>query len=173
MLHSRQPLLIRENVAQEAAAWAWNHVPDMGCFCAVPLVLYDRAMGVIAVHSRMEHAFDEGHLELMRVLASEATIALENARLFRGEQTKSRHLSLLNNISRNTIATLNPDEMLARIAGELEAGLIYDHIGIGVLDYATKEVVIQAQAGKRRETWRAAEFHLVKAWLAASREAVK
>jgi diguanylate cyclase (GGDEF)-like protein/putative nucleotidyltransferase with HDIG domain len=40
--------------------------------------------------------------------------------------------------------------MLSRIAAELEAGLTYDHIGIGVLDYATKEVVIQAEAGKRR-----------------------
>ena len=150
VLHSRQPLLIRENVVQAASELGAEPVQEMACFCAVPLVLYDRAIGVIAVHSRLEHAFDADHLELMRVLASEATIALENARLFRGEQTKSRHLTLLNNISKNAIATLNPDEMLARIAAELEAGLSYDHIGIGVLDYATKEVVIQAEAGKRR-----------------------
>jgi len=32
-------------------------------------------------------------------------------------------------------------------------GLTYDHIGIGVLDYATREVVIQAEAGKRRGAW--------------------
>ena len=150
VLHSRQPLLIREHVAETASGLGAEPVQEMGCFCAVPLVLYDRAVGVIAVHSRLEHAFDEDHLELIRVLASEATIALENARLFRGEQAKSRHLALLNNISKNAIATLNPDEMLSRIAAELEAGLTYDHIGIGVLDYATKEVVIQAEAGKRR-----------------------
>lgn len=150
VLHSRQPLLIRENVPQAASELGAEPVQEMGCFCAVPLVLYDRAIGVIAVHSKLEHAFDDDHLELIRVLASEATIALENARLFRGEQVKSRHLALLNNISKNAIATLNPDEMLSRIATELEAGLTYDHIGIGVLDYATKEVVIQAEAGKRR-----------------------
>jgi diguanylate cyclase (GGDEF)-like protein/putative nucleotidyltransferase with HDIG domain len=94
--------------------------------------------------------FDEGHQELMRVLASEACIAIENARLFREEQTKSRHLALLNNISRNAITTLNPDEMLAKIAEELEQGLTYDHIGIGLLNYSTKEVVIQTEAGRRR-----------------------
>src|SRR5205807_6162444 len=86
------------------------------------------------------------------VLASEASIAIENARLFNEERTKARHLSLLNTISRNAIATLNPDEMLAKITEQLEAGLTYDHIGIGVLDYATREVVIQAEAGKRRGT---------------------
>jgi len=86
----------------------------------------------------------------VRVLASEASIAIENARLFQEERTKARHLSLLNTISRNAIATLNPDEMLAKITEQLEDGLTYDHIGIGVLEYSTREIVIQAEAGKRR-----------------------
>jgi diguanylate cyclase (GGDEF)-like protein/putative nucleotidyltransferase with HDIG domain len=150
VLRSCQPLLISENVLEIAKQLGAEPVQEMDCFCAAPLVLYDKAIGVIAVHSRTKHAFDEEHLGLIRVLASEATIALENARLFRGEQTKSRHLSLLNNISKNAIATLNPDEMLSRIAAELERGLTYDHIGIGLLDYATKEIVVQAEAGKRR-----------------------
>jgi len=104
----------------------------------------------MAVFSNHERTFDEGHLELLRVLASEASIAIENARLFQEERTKARHLSLLNTISRNAIATLNPDEMLAKITEQLEDGLTYDHIGIGVLEYSTREIVIQAEAGKRR-----------------------
>src|SRR5256886_12887438 len=105
-----------------------------------------------SVFSDHERTFDEGHLELLRVLASEASIAIENARLFHEERTKARHLSLLNTISRNAIATLNPDEMLAKITEQLEAGLTYDHIGIGSVDYATREIVIQAEAGTRRGT---------------------
>ena len=116
----------------------------------MPLVAYDRAIGAMAVFSDHERTFDEGHLELLRVLASEASIAIENARLFQEERTKARHLSLLNIISRNAIATLNPDEMLAKIAEQLEEGLTYDHIGIAVLDYSTREIVVQAEAGKRR-----------------------
>src|SRR5437660_2875380 len=123
-----------------------------GCFCGVPLVAYDHAIGAMAVFSDDAHACDEGHLELLRVLASEASIAIENARLFNEERTKARHLALLNTISRNAIATLNPDEMLAKITEQLETGLTHDHVGIGTLDYATREVVIQAEAGKRRGT---------------------
>ena len=104
----------------------------------------------MAVQSPQERALDSGHLEMMRVLASEAVIALENSRLFREERTKSRHLTLLNNISRNIIVTLNPDEMLAKIGEELEQGLDYSHIGIGMLEYSTKEIVIQAEAGRRK-----------------------
>jgi diguanylate cyclase (GGDEF)-like protein/putative nucleotidyltransferase with HDIG domain len=40
--------------------------------------------------------------------------------------------------------------MLAKITEQLEAGLTYDHIGIGQLEYSSREIVIQAEAGKRR-----------------------
>ena len=150
VIRTRQPVLIRDNYAAEAKKLGVEPIQVNGCFCCVPLVAYDHAIGAMGVFSEHERVFDEGHLELMRVLASEASIAIENARLFHEERTKARHLSLLNTISRNAIATLNPDEMLAKITEQLEAGLTYDHIGIGVLDYATREIVIQAEAGKRR-----------------------
>src|ERR1700731_3376847 len=150
VMRTRQPLLIRENYAEELRKVGLKSRLDNGCFCGVPLLLYERVIGVMAVQSPREGAFDAGHLEMMRVVASEAVIALENARLFREERAKSRHLTLLNNISRNVITTLNPDEMLAKIAEELEQGLDYSHIGIGLLDYSNKEIVIQGEAGHRK-----------------------
>jgi diguanylate cyclase (GGDEF)-like protein/putative nucleotidyltransferase with HDIG domain len=150
IIRTRQPVLIRDNYAAEVRKLGVEPIRDGGCYCGVPLVAYDHAIGVMAIFSDNERAFDEGHLELLRVLASEASIAIENARLFNEERTKARHLSLLNTISRNAIATLNPDEMLAKITEQLESGLIYDHIGIGQLEYATREIVIQAEAGQRR-----------------------
>ena len=152
IIRTRQPVLIRDNYVAEVKKLGVEPIRTKGCFCGVPLVAYDHAIGAMAVFSDHEGAFDEGHLELLRVLASEASIAIENARLFSEERTKARHLSLLNTISRNAIATLNPDEMLAKITEQLETGLTYDHIGIGVLNYATREIVIQAEAGKRRGT---------------------
>ncbi len=150
VIRARQPVLIRENYLEEAKKLGVEPIRTKGCICVVPLVAYDHAIGAMGVFSDHDHAFDEGHLELMRVLASEASIAIENARLFNEERTKARHLSLLTTISRNAIATLNPDEMLAKMTEQLEEGLTHDHIGIGVLDYSTRELVIQAEAGSRR-----------------------
>jgi diguanylate cyclase (GGDEF)-like protein/putative nucleotidyltransferase with HDIG domain len=150
VIRTRQPVLIRDNYDAEVKKLGVEPIQQSGCFCCVPLVAYDHAIGAMAVFSDQEHVFDEGHLELLRVLASEASIAIENARLFQEERTKARHLSLLNTISRNAIATLNPDEMLAKITEQLEVGLSYDHIGIGQLEYSSREIVIQAEAGKRR-----------------------
>ncbi len=150
VIRTRQPLLINQNLMEEAAKLGLRPVQEAGSFCGVPLVAYDKAIGVIALRGLQDNLYDEGHLEMMRVLASEASIAIENARLFREEQTKSRHLALLNNISRHAITSLNPEEMLSKVAEELERGLAFDHIGIGILDYVTKEVTIQAEAGRRR-----------------------
>src|SRR5579862_3667450 len=151
VVRERQPLLIRDHFHQETTRLGFEPVRDAGSICVVPLILYDRAIGVMAVHSPSERAFDEGHVELLRVLSSEACIAIENSRLFAEEQKKSRHLTLVNNISSHAITTLNPEEMLAKIASEIETGLTYDHIGIAVLDYSAKELVIQAEAGVRHD----------------------
>lgn len=151
MIRERQPLLIRGNFEEEIEKRGVESSRRAGSFCGVPLILYDRAIGAMAIHSEREGAFDEGHLELMRVLASQAGIALENARLFAEEQKKARHLTLLNKISEHAIATLDPNEILVKVAEEIEQGLQYDHIGIGILDYPAKEVVVQAEAGKRRD----------------------
>jgi diguanylate cyclase (GGDEF)-like protein/putative nucleotidyltransferase with HDIG domain len=151
VLRTRQPLLIRERFTEETQRLGIEPLRQVGSMCAVPLVLYDRAVGVMMVHSPKEGVFDEGHQELLRVLANEASIAIENARLFTEEQKKSRHLTLINNVSSHAITTLNPVEMLEKIATEIETSLAYDHIGIATLDYSTKELVVQAEAGARKE----------------------
>ncbi|MGA8143715.1 MAG: diguanylate cyclase [Candidatus Acidiferrales bacterium] len=151
VIRERQPLLIRDHFQEEAKRLGFEPSREAGSICAVPLILYDRAIGVMAVHTPNERAFDEGHVELLRVLSSEAGIAIENSRLFAEEQRKSRHLTLVNNISSHAITTLNPEEMLAKIASEIENGLTYDHIGIAVLDYSAKELVIRAEAGARHD----------------------
>jgi diguanylate cyclase (GGDEF)-like protein/putative nucleotidyltransferase with HDIG domain len=151
VVRTGQPLLIRDHFREETQRLGIQPLRQVGSICAVPLILYDRAVGVMMVHSPKERVFDEGHLELLRVLASEAGIAIENARLFTEEQKKSQHLTLINNVSSHAIATLNPGEMLEKIAREIEHSLAYDHIGIATLDYLTKELVVQAEAGARKD----------------------
>ncbi len=151
LMQTRQPILIRENYDEEMKKLGLEpQHSHQGSFCGVPLLLRERAIGAMILQSPLERSLDFGHMEMMRVLASEVVIALENARLFREERAKSRRLALFNNISRNIITTLNPDEMLAKIADELDHVLEYSHMGIGLLDYSAKEIIVQAEAGRRK-----------------------
>jgi diguanylate cyclase (GGDEF)-like protein/putative nucleotidyltransferase with HDIG domain len=151
VVRTQQSLLIRDHFQEEAQRLGIEQLDgDVNSICAVPVVRYDHAVGAIAVYSSKERVFDEGHVELLRVLASEAGIAIENARLFTEEQKKSRQLALINHISNHAITTLDPVEMLAKIVTAMEASLPYDHIGFALLDYATKELIVEAEAGARR-----------------------
>ena len=150
VIRTRQPVLIRDNYLAEVQKLGVEPIAPRAVSAACLWWPTTMSLAPWAFSPITSTSSTKGHLELMRVLASEASIAIENARLFHEERTKARHLTLLNTISRNAIATLNPDEMLAKITEQLESGLTHDHIGIGVLDYSTRELVIQAEAGARR-----------------------
>lgn len=90
-------------------------------------------------------------LSTLQALGEFAAIGFKNARLFSEEQKKSRQLSLINTVSKHAITTRDPDEMLSKITLEIEKELHYDHIGIATLDYSAKELIVQAEAGTRRE----------------------
>jgi diguanylate cyclase (GGDEF)-like protein/putative nucleotidyltransferase with HDIG domain len=151
VVRTGQPLLIRDHFREESQRLGFESLRQVGSLCAVPLILYDRPVGAMFVHSPKERVFDEGHIELLRVLANEAGIAMENARLFAEEQKKSRQLTLINNVSGHAITTLDPIEMLTKITSEMERQLPYDHLGIALLHYSTKELIIEAEGGSRRD----------------------
>src|SRR5205807_2514692 len=74
-------------------------------------------------------------------------VALENARLFAQEQNRAHYLEFLNHISKTAISSQDSEEMLDDLVGEVQKQFHFDHIGIGILDYATKEIEIKAEAG--------------------------
>ncbi len=145
VLRHREPLLVRQDFVKVMAELGLETAEPAQSFCAVPILLHGEALGVLGIVSTTEPGvFDSGHVEVLSTLAAEAAVAIENARLFAGEQKRIRQVVLLNNVSRRAISTLNPDEMLNAITAEMYAGLGYDFVGVGALDYASREVVLEA-----------------------------
>jgi diguanylate cyclase (GGDEF)-like protein/putative nucleotidyltransferase with HDIG domain len=146
VLRQKQPVLIRENFDDVVRRLGIEPGRPAQCFCAVPILLHGEAVGVMGIISYDQtRVFDQQHVDILTILAAQAAVAIENARLFGAEQKRGRQLTLLNNITRCAISTFNPEEMLTAIAAEMHAGLAYDYIGLGVLDYASREVIIQAE----------------------------
>ena len=83
----------------------------------------------------------------MQTAAGQLGVAIENARLFTEEQRRARHLAFLNNISKMAISSEDAEQMMADIVREIQKNFRYDHIGIGIMDYATKDIEIKAEAG--------------------------
>ncbi|MBI4607881.1 MAG: response regulator [Candidatus Rokubacteria bacterium] len=76
-----------EELVREVAQGTGGHprtemVAPVGTFAGVPLRKEERVLGVLGVISRMTRSFTEADHDLMDSFASQAAIALENARLY-------------------------------------------------------------------------------------------
>src|SRR5579863_6467106 len=150
VIRSGQPLLIRSELEKTRARLGITYRPEhpAKCLCAAPILLGSKPAGVmVAMSKNREYVFEQRDLDVMVTAAGQVSVAVENARLFAEEQRRSRQLAFLNNISRTAISSDDPVHMLGQIVGEIQKNFSFDHIGIGLLDYGTKEIEIKAEAG--------------------------
>ncbi|MGA9527689.1 MAG: diguanylate cyclase [Terriglobales bacterium] len=150
VLRTGQPLLISSELEQTCTHLGLDSIPTRAAksFCAVPIMLGGKPAGVMATLStEREYQFHERDLAVMQTAAGQLGVAIENARLFTEEQRRARHLAFLNNISKMAISSEDAEQMMADIVREIQKNFRYDHIGIGIMDYATKDIEIKAEAG--------------------------
>ncbi|HZE26981.1 MAG TPA: diguanylate cyclase [Terriglobales bacterium] len=150
IIRTGQALLIRSDLEKTRERLGASQVGGQPakCFCGAPILLGGKPAGVmVAMSTEREYVFQQRDLEVMQTAAGQVSVAVENARLFAEEQRRSRHLSFLNNISKTAISSEDSEQMLAEIVGEIQKNFQFDHIGIGILDYVTKDIEIKAEAG--------------------------
>src|SRR5438874_2970552 len=150
IIRTGQPLLIRSDLEKARERLGVTLVPPRPakCFCAAPILLGGKPAGVMAAMSMdREYVFEQRDLEIMETAAGQVSVAVENARLFAEEQRRSRQFAFLNSISKTAISSEDAEQMLAEIVGHIQKNFRFDHIGIGLLDYVTKNIEIKAEAG--------------------------
>jgi PAS domain S-box-containing protein len=85
---------------------------------SAPLIGEDGAIGSLTVHSQTRDAFDEANAELLEVLASQAAIAVTNARLYEQLRERVDAQQALAAISAEIAALHDPAAVLQRTAEE-------------------------------------------------------
>ncbi len=150
VIRTGEPLLIRSDLETTRKNLGIAYIPGRPakCLIAVPIFLSNKPAGVmVAMNPDREFVFEQRDLDVLATAAGQVSVAVENARLFADEQRRSRQLAFLNNVSRTAISSDDPMHMLSQIVGEIQKNFSFDHIGIGLLDYGTKEIEIKAEAG--------------------------
>src|SRR5437868_1634653 len=150
IIRTGQPLLIRSELEKTRDKLGVTFIPPRAakCFCGAPILLGGKPCGAMAaLNSEREFIFEQRDLDVMQTAAGQVGVAIENARLFAEEQRRSRQFAFLNNISKTAISSEDAEQMLAEIVSEIQKNFRFDHIGIGILDYVTKDIEIKAEAG--------------------------
>lgn len=150
ILRTGQSLLIRSDLDRARERLGVTLIPPRPAksFCGAPVLVNGRATGVMAAMSHThEYVFEQRDLDVLKTAAGQVSVAIENARLFAEEQRRSRQFAFLNTVSKTAISSEDAEQMLVEIVASIQKNFRFDHIGIGILDYATKEIEIKAEAG--------------------------
>jgi sigma-B regulation protein RsbU (phosphoserine phosphatase) len=101
---------------------------------AVPMTARGKLVGVIDVQSTAPNAFTSEHSAMVQLIASRASAAILNARLFRRVEKQNRTLRTLSAISREFSSTLNLDEILNKVATAVRRLISYDAFSLLLAD---------------------------------------
>ena len=111
--------LYASDVTQERRYVSWD--PRVRSELGLPLIVREQVVGVLIVSSDQTDYFGDSILSLLTLFASQAAVALENARLYSTERRRMRQIELINLIARSATAADRLDEFLGTVAD-----LIYD-----------------------------------------------
>jgi phosphoserine phosphatase RsbU/P len=99
-----------------------NLVEDVRSELAVPLLIKDRCIGVFDLESPELDAFTKEHKELMTLLASQAAVAIENARLYEQVRRNEERIEKELRFAQRVQAALLPTELPTRLPDADVAG---------------------------------------------------
>src|SRR5437588_1910477 len=123
------------------------HLSETKSEVAIPLMVRDEVVGVLDIQSEELDAFDSETLDLLTLFSTQASIALENARLYTLEQRRSRQLEAINAIARQTTAVLNLDGLLGRVCDLVLQTFPVDQVVVLLLDEDAR-LSVRAHKGK-------------------------
>ena len=92
----------------------WLESEGFASFLGLPLFLENQLVGILTVWYRESHAFAPDEIALGEALATSATAAIRNARLYEETQERLRHTETLLAVSQDTSSTLELTEVLRR-----------------------------------------------------------
>jgi len=106
-----------------------------------PLIAGDRSLGILSVDSDRPAAFNAGDQQLLGALATQASLAIEKARLYQQEHERRLHSDALLEVSRKVNSNLNINKMLPEILDELAKVVPYSSITIQVVENNLLKVI--------------------------------
>lgn len=113
---------------------------------AVPLMVRDQVVGVLDCQSDNLNHFDADTVDLLTLFSTQASMALQNARLHALEQRRASQLEAINAIAKQMTAVLDLNELLSKVCFLMHEAFPFSHVSVLVKD--DEELVLRASHGE-------------------------
>jgi len=112
---------------------------------AIPLMGRDEVVGVLDCQSdRLDH-FDRETVHLLTLFSTQASIALQNARLYTLERKRARQLEAINIVAQQSTAVMDLEDLLARVCSVIQHAFQVSHVSLFLREEG--DLVMRANEG--------------------------
>ena len=125
-----------------------RYLPSVEGTCselAVPLMVRDQVIGVLDCQSASLNHFDPETIDLLLLFSTQASMALQNARLYSLEQRRALQLEAINAIAKQTTAVLDLKELLSKVCSLIRHAFPVSHVSILLKE--EEDMVLRAHQG--------------------------
>src|SRR6187397_3241605 len=145
----KEPVLVAD-VSQDAR---YLHlVPDARSELVIPMLIKDRCIGVFDLESPELNAFTKEHTELLTLLASQAAVAIENARLYEEVRRREERIDKELRFAQRVQLALMPADLPALRHAEVAVGDVSGKGAPAALYGAFAAELVRSRTLRRRYT---------------------
>ncbi len=112
---------------------------------AVPLLVREEVVGVLDCQSENLDHFDLETIDLLLLFSTQASMALQNARLYSLERRRALQLEAINAIAQQTTAVLDLKELLSKVCTLVQKAFHVSHVSVLLKD--EDDMVVRAHHG--------------------------
>ena len=112
---------------------------------AVPLMVRDEVVGVLDCQSDRLNHFSNETVDLLTLFSTQASMALQNARLYSLERQRAAQLQAINAIAQQTTAVLDLEELMRKVCCLIQEAFQVSHVSLFLRD--ENDLVLRAHHG--------------------------
>ncbi|NOY76428.1 MAG: GAF domain-containing protein [Calditrichaeota bacterium] len=121
---------------------------NLKSYLGVPILSNGETIAILSVYWDQFHEIESREIRLLSAIASQATMALENARLFERERKRSAQLAMVNEVGKRIASTLNLNHLLDNVVRAIYEIFRYRNVSIYLSENAHERLVLKSQKGQ-------------------------
>ena len=140
----KKPLLISklDSIQREHLGLFQTH-PKAQSYMGLPLMVGEEPVGVLELFSLRPESFQSEDLDLIRLLAEQAAIAIRNALFYQFEERRAAELSGLTELSSAFRSVRDPQQVFSTLVGSISPLVDYEIFGFIIYNEIERTLVAQ------------------------------
>lgn len=103
-------------------------------YVGAPMIFQDAVIGVISMQNYESNAYSPEQIRLLETIATQAAIAIENARLYQAEQERRREAETLRNSLTNVVMLFGLEDIVNSVLDQIKLVIPYDTASVWRVD---------------------------------------